>query len=204
MKIFFSRTTGIQSISSKFGTSHPWVKGIKVCSNEKSGLFERGENNKIMKILCQIFFLNLLKIHFNQTWHKASFGKGDSTFKKIRTYNSQKGDNHFSLLINALYKKKLCPLDMGLLKKEILLYFRLLMAIKKYQGISAIILSCHTVLISFMKPVFYWFLVWIYFTLPMTIWIIFFTKINQSSQHYLKTSAFFIMIEVTCFILLGY
>ena len=32
-KIFFSRTAG--PISTKFGTKHPWVKGIQVCSNEE-------------------------------------------------------------------------------------------------------------------------------------------------------------------------
>ena len=34
LKIFLSRTTG--PISTKLGTKHPWMKGIQVCSNEKS------------------------------------------------------------------------------------------------------------------------------------------------------------------------
>ena len=33
LKIFFSRITG--PISTKFGTKHPWVNGIQVCSNEE-------------------------------------------------------------------------------------------------------------------------------------------------------------------------
>ena len=33
LKIFFSRTTG--PISTQFGTKHPWVKEIQVCSNEE-------------------------------------------------------------------------------------------------------------------------------------------------------------------------
>ena len=32
-KKFFSRTA--EPIATKFGTKHPWVKGIKVCSNEE-------------------------------------------------------------------------------------------------------------------------------------------------------------------------
>jgi hypothetical protein len=47
-KIFFSRTTGPNSI--KLGTNHPWVKGIQVCSNEGPGLFQRGDNYKNVKI----------------------------------------------------------------------------------------------------------------------------------------------------------
>ena len=34
--------------------------------------------------------------NFNQIWHKASLGEGDSMFYKSGPFNSQKGDNRFS------------------------------------------------------------------------------------------------------------
>ena len=46
--IFSSRTTG--SISTKLGTKHPWVKRIKVSSNEGPHHFQRGDNYEIAKI----------------------------------------------------------------------------------------------------------------------------------------------------------
>ena len=67
-KIFISRATG--PISSKLGTKHPWVKGI-----------QRGDNYEIAKIHRRNFKNLLLQNHgsnFNETWHKASFGEGDS------------------------------------------------------------------------------------------------------------------------------
>ena len=47
LKIFFLRTTG--PISTKLGTKHPWVKGIKVSSNEGPRFFLRGDNKEITK-----------------------------------------------------------------------------------------------------------------------------------------------------------
>ena len=40
LKIIFSRTTG--PISTKFGTMHPWVKGIRFCSNQGLAGFSKG------------------------------------------------------------------------------------------------------------------------------------------------------------------
>ena len=76
--MFFSRTT--EPISTKLGTKHPWVKGIQVCSNEGPYPFPRGDNYKIAKIknlLLQNHWAN-----FNQTWHKAYLGEGDSSWFK--------------------------------------------------------------------------------------------------------------------------
>ena len=42
LKIFFSRTAG--PILTKFGTKHPWVKGIQVFSNEESFNFHKVNN----------------------------------------------------------------------------------------------------------------------------------------------------------------
>ena len=44
----FSRTTG--PISTKFGTKHPWVKGIQIYSNEGPRPFQRADNYEIAKI----------------------------------------------------------------------------------------------------------------------------------------------------------
>ena len=43
-----SRTTRL--ISTKFGTKHPWVKGIQFGTNEGPLFFSRGDNNKIAKV----------------------------------------------------------------------------------------------------------------------------------------------------------
>ena len=85
-KIFFSRTT--EPISTKLGTKHPWVKWIQVCSNDGPSPFPRGDNyknseNTLMKLknlLLQNHWAN-----FNQTWHQASLGEGDSSLFKWRT-----------------------------------------------------------------------------------------------------------------------
>ena len=59
----FSRTTG--TISTKFDTMHPWVKGIQVCSNEEPYPFPKGDNYEIPKfknILLQNHIANKLKL----------------------------------------------------------------------------------------------------------------------------------------------
>jgi hypothetical protein len=38
----FSRTTGL--ILTRLGTTHPWGKGIQICSNEEDCLSPRGDN----------------------------------------------------------------------------------------------------------------------------------------------------------------
>jgi hypothetical protein len=44
----FSRTSG--PILARFGTNHPWGKGIQVCSNEEQHPSLRGDNNKRVTI----------------------------------------------------------------------------------------------------------------------------------------------------------
>jgi hypothetical protein len=46
----------------KLGTNHPKVKGIQVCSNKGSGLLERGDNHKYVKMGS-----DLLKIFLSRT-----------------------------------------------------------------------------------------------------------------------------------------
>ena len=77
-KLCFSRTTG--PISTKLGTTHPWVKGIQVCSKE-------GAPPLITKFRKYIYEIknNHLQNHganFKQTWHKASLGEGNSNVFK--------------------------------------------------------------------------------------------------------------------------
>ena len=64
------------------GTKHSRVKGIEVCLKEGLRTFEKNviknSGNTLMK------FKNRLQNHWaniNQTWHKASFGKGNSSLK---------------------------------------------------------------------------------------------------------------------------
>ena len=49
-KLFTLSSSSSESISTKLGTKHPWVKGIQVCLNKGSIHFPRGENNKIREI----------------------------------------------------------------------------------------------------------------------------------------------------------
>ena len=48
LEIFFSRTTG--PISTKFGTKHTWVNGVKVVQLKGCAFFPRGGNYLIAKI----------------------------------------------------------------------------------------------------------------------------------------------------------
>ena len=57
--IVFSITT--RPISTRLATQHPLVKGIQVCSNERSHPIPRGDNNQIIKLHWQH-----LKIFFSQ------------------------------------------------------------------------------------------------------------------------------------------
>jgi hypothetical protein len=82
LKIFSSRTTG--PISTRLGTNYPWGEDIQVCSNEGRHHPLRGDNSKRVKTHKKIYE-NLLQNHranFNQTWHKSSFGRGDSSLFK--------------------------------------------------------------------------------------------------------------------------
>ena len=68
LKFFFSRTTG--PISSKLGTKHSWLIGIKACTIEGPYLFPRGDNYEIWKIHSRIFNKKILQnqpADFNQT-----------------------------------------------------------------------------------------------------------------------------------------
>ena len=82
LKIFFSRIT--ETILTKHGAKHPWVKWIQVRSNEGPRPFQRGHNNEIAKI--RNHWTN-----FNQTWHKASLGERDSNLFK---WKIPRGDNY--------------------------------------------------------------------------------------------------------------
>ena len=92
IKNFFSRTT--EPFSTKLGTKYPWVKGIQVCSIEGPHPFWRGDNYQIAKIHCWNLKNLLFKSHkanFNQTWHNASLGEGDSSLFKWRAPPFSKG-----------------------------------------------------------------------------------------------------------------
>jgi hypothetical protein len=54
---FFSRTTG--PILTRLGTTHPWVEGIQICSNEGDSPSPRGDNSERVKnteFFLKIFF----------------------------------------------------------------------------------------------------------------------------------------------------
>ena len=92
--IFFYRTTWL--FSTKLVTEYPWVKGIQVCTNEKPRPFPGEDNYEIAKIHWRNFNIFLLQnplANFNQTWHKASLGEGNSSLFKWRTVQFSKVDN---------------------------------------------------------------------------------------------------------------
>ena len=92
-KNFFSRTTG--PISIKLGKKHPRVKRIQICSNEWPCLFQRGDHYKTAKIHWRNIKNFFCWTNFNQTWHKAFLGEGDSSFCKKGPFNYKIGDDWF-------------------------------------------------------------------------------------------------------------
>ena len=81
--IFFSRTT--RPISTKLDTKHPLVKGTQVCSTS---------NERALS--------GLDWVNFNQTWHKASLGEGDSNSFKWRVRPFPRGDNYKTAKIHNM------------------------------------------------------------------------------------------------------
>jgi hypothetical protein len=90
-KIFFFRTNRPNSI--KLGTSHPWMKGIEVCTNKGPGPFQRGDNKKNVEIgwdHLKIFFSRttwpiLTRLGTNYPWVKViqvCSKEGDSLFPR--------------------------------------------------------------------------------------------------------------------------
>jgi hypothetical protein len=75
LQIFFSRTS--QRISIKLYTNHPYVKGIQVCTNEKPGPLQNGDNHKNAKI-----GWSHLKIYFSRTTGPQKL-KFTQTFSEI-------------------------------------------------------------------------------------------------------------------------
>ena len=65
---------------------HPWVKGIQVFTNEGPHPFPREDNYEIAKIHGWNFKKSASPqpqwANFNQTWHNAFLGKGDSSLLK--------------------------------------------------------------------------------------------------------------------------
>ena len=72
--IFYSRTT--EPNSSKLGTKHFWVKGIKLYSNGGPQKLRNSENT-LKNLRLQNQWADL-----KQTWHKAAFGEWDSILFK--------------------------------------------------------------------------------------------------------------------------
>ena len=96
LKIFYSRTT--RPISIKFCTKHSWVMKTQVCVHEGPCPFPKVENYKIVKIHwrnVKIFFSRTYHwANFNQIWHNASLGEGDSRLFKWSASYFPRGDNY--------------------------------------------------------------------------------------------------------------
>jgi hypothetical protein len=60
LKIFFSRITG--PILTRLGTTHPWVKGVQVCSKEGDKPMPRGDNSERVKMHGQFLKIFLSRI----------------------------------------------------------------------------------------------------------------------------------------------
>jgi hypothetical protein len=83
----FSRTT--EPILTRLGTNHPWRKGIQVCSKEGDCPSPGGDKSEnTLKIFKNLLQNQLAKI--DQTWHKLSLGKGNSSLFKQRARSSSK------------------------------------------------------------------------------------------------------------------
>ena len=81
----------------KLGTMHAWLKGSKVCSNERPNPFPKGDNYEIAKI-----HLRNLKIFFSRTTGQIStklgtmhsWIKGSQDFSNEGPYPFPRGDNY--------------------------------------------------------------------------------------------------------------
>ena len=76
---------------------HPWMIGIHVSSNEVPRPFPRGDNYEVSKNTLLKLNNLLLQNHwpsFNQTWHKAFLGEGDSILFKSRPHPLSRRDNY--------------------------------------------------------------------------------------------------------------
>ena len=89
--MFSSKTTG--PISTKLCTKHPWVIGIKVCSNEVTHPFPRENNNEIAKIHRFDFEKSSSELQgqYNQTWHKKSLGERELSLFKEEPFKGNNG-----------------------------------------------------------------------------------------------------------------
>ena len=85
-------------------TKHPWVKGIHVCTNERSCPFPRGYNYKIVKIHWRNYKIFSKRTGPNSTKCRShSWVKGIQVCSNEELFNSYKVDNGvFLLLINIL------------------------------------------------------------------------------------------------------
>jgi hypothetical protein len=93
LKIFF-RTSRPNSI--KLGTNYPWVKGIQVCSNKRSGPLQRGDNHKNVKMgwgHLKIFFSRTTEPILTRLSTKHPWVKGIQVCSKERDSPSPRGDN---------------------------------------------------------------------------------------------------------------
>ena len=81
---------------------HPWVKGIQVRSNEGScmPLSKWIYCNSEIKMTTFKNRFQSYRNTFSQTWHKAPFGKGDSSLFKRRAMPSFKLKNTLTSLRN--------------------------------------------------------------------------------------------------------
>jgi hypothetical protein len=104
---FFSRTT--RSILTKFGTNHPWGKGILNCTNEGDWPFSRGDNHKRVKI-----HWNFKTIFFSRTIRPISIKLGiiiwhnvDSELFTSWSPGVGRGHNRENYIYICLYWKNL-------------------------------------------------------------------------------------------------
>ena len=96
MKIFKNslfKTTG--PISTKFGTKHPWVDGIQICTNKGQHPSSRGDNSKIIKIYgeyLKIFYFSITGPVSTKPGIKHPWVKEIQIFFKIKSHALLQGE----------------------------------------------------------------------------------------------------------------
>ena len=87
------KTTG--QISTKFGTKHPWVDGIQICTNKGHHPSSRGINSKIIKIYgeyLKIFYFSITGTVSTKPGIKHPWVKEIQIFKKKKTHALLQGE----------------------------------------------------------------------------------------------------------------
>ena len=99
-------------ISTKLGTKHPLVKGIRICLNEGTRPFPRGDNCEIVRMHCwnlKIFFSRTTQVISTKLGTKHPWVKGIQVCSNEGPRPSPRGDTYEIVKIHGRNLKIISP-----------------------------------------------------------------------------------------------